>query len=189
MDDLKKNIRRRKGFSFTDFYQLLGVSRDASSEEIKKAYRKKALHLHPDRNNTVDAGQQFKLLVEAYETLIDEGKRRRYDVWLEHGISFTLIRVWQQAKDHHRRYRTAGFRRNKKPSPQERKPRRTENLGWLANFMLVTMIILSVYTIYVSVTDYTVNGFKTSQVQGLTFSGAFMALLLYIGLEKKKRRN
>ena len=64
-----------------DYYQTLGVSKDASSEDIKKAFRRLALRYHPDRNlgNTKKAEGRFKEINEAYEVLGNEQKRRQYD--------------------------------------------------------------------------------------------------------------
>ena len=63
-----------------DFYVLLGVSRDASESDIKKAYRKLAMECHPDRNNGDKAAEEkFKLVTEAYEVLRDPQKRAAYD--------------------------------------------------------------------------------------------------------------
>lgn len=62
-----------------DYYQILGVSKTASADDIKKAYRKLALEYHPDRNKTKEAGGKFKEVTTAYEVLSNEGKRKTYD--------------------------------------------------------------------------------------------------------------
>src|ERR1700736_1865172 len=65
--------------AFRDYYETLGVSRDASPEEIRRAYRKLARENHPDVNKDPRAEDRFKEVSEAYEVLRDPEKRERYD--------------------------------------------------------------------------------------------------------------
>ena len=71
-----------------DYYEVIGVPRTATADEIRKAYRRLAMQYHPDRNpdNKQEAETRFKELSEAYEILSDEDKRRRYDQYGHEGL-------------------------------------------------------------------------------------------------------
>jgi molecular chaperone DnaJ len=70
-----------------DYYEILGVSKSASAEEIKKAYRKKAIQYHPDKNpGDKQSEENFKEAAEAYEVLSDDQKRQRYDQYGHAGV-------------------------------------------------------------------------------------------------------
>src|SRR5438477_10330338 len=64
---------------FKDYYKTLGVHKDATAADIKKAYRKLARQFHPDVNTSADASKRFKEVNEANEVLSDPSKRKRYD--------------------------------------------------------------------------------------------------------------
>jgi molecular chaperone DnaJ len=71
-----------------DYYEVLGVSKTASFDEIKKAYRQKAIQFHPDKNQgNAEAEEKFKEAAEAYDVLSDEQKRARYDQFGHAGMS------------------------------------------------------------------------------------------------------
>ena len=71
-----------------DYYEVLGVNRDASEEDIKKAYRKLAMKFHPDRNpDSKEAEDKFKEAKEAYEVLSETEKRRAYDAYGHAGVN------------------------------------------------------------------------------------------------------
>lgn len=69
-----------------DYYKILGITKNASEDEIKKAYRKLALKWHPDKNKSKGAEEKFKELAEAYEVLSDKRKREIYDQVGEEGL-------------------------------------------------------------------------------------------------------
>jgi len=78
------------GIQYKDYYEILGVSREATPDEIKKAYRKLAKQYHPDVSKEPNAEEKYKEINEAYEVLKDPEKRKKYD---------TLGMNWQSGQD------------------------------------------------------------------------------------------
>ena len=71
-----------------DYYEVLGVSRNATPDELKKAYRKVAMQFHPDRNpGDKESEEKFKEAAEAYDVLTDKEKKDRYDRFGHQGMS------------------------------------------------------------------------------------------------------
>ncbi|EDW03746.1 dnaJ protein homolog 1 isoform X2 [Drosophila grimshawi] len=69
-----------------DYYKTLGITKTATDDEVKKAYRKLALRYHPDKNKAANAEEKFKEVAEAYEVLSDKNKREVYDKYGEDGL-------------------------------------------------------------------------------------------------------
>ena len=83
-----------------DYYEVLGVGRDATPEQIKKAYRQMALKFHPDRNpDDPDATAKFKEAAEAYEVLADQEKRQRYDRFGRAGLRGAGLHEWSSVEE------------------------------------------------------------------------------------------
>lgn len=83
-----------------DYYEVLGLERDAATEEIKKAYRQLALRYHPDKNpGDPDAERRFKECAEAYEVLSDQAKRQRYDRHGHAGLEGAGVHDFRNAED------------------------------------------------------------------------------------------
>src|SRR3954449_12166436 len=83
-----------------DYYEVLGLKREASADEIKKAYRKLALKNHPDKNpGDPEAEKRFKEGAEAYEVLSDHEKRARYDRYGHAGMDGAGVHNFRNAED------------------------------------------------------------------------------------------
>ena len=93
-----------------DYYDVLGISRTASKDEIKNAYRKLALQFHPDRNKSSGAEEKFKEISEAYAVLSDADKRQQYDTYGHAGIGerYTNEDLFREA-DFNDIFRDLGF--------------------------------------------------------------------------------
>lgn len=81
-----------------NYYDILGVDRIASEQDIKKAYKKMALKFHPDKNKDPGAEEKFKEIAEAYDVLADTDKRATFDRYGEDGLKGNVRR--HSASDH-----------------------------------------------------------------------------------------
>ena len=119
-----------------DFYALLGVDAKATAKEIKSAYRKQALKLHPDVNKSADAAVRFNEVKQAYNVLIDETSRREYDrasrARRASGGGTDWAREWAQGAS--RRASSSSSSSSSWSSSSTRKPKEEEEFYGFAQF-------------------------------------------------------
>ncbi|XP_059620716.1 dnaJ homolog subfamily B member 14-like [Phlebotomus argentipes] len=97
--DLVKKVKKCK-----NFYEMLGVTKDSTDSEIRKAYKKLALHLHPDKNNAPGAAEAFKAVGNAVAVLTDAEKRKTYDLYGEKSSSGSGSARHRHTHDYYRQF-------------------------------------------------------------------------------------
>lgn len=140
-----------------DYYKLLGIAYNASTEEVKRAYYEKAKRYHPDINHEEGAEQVFKLLNEAYQTLIHPQKRKKYDFRLHYGSMVEFTRTASQNQDVKRSARYEAYIRKQKEEAKEN-TQMNRRLTKIANiFMFWTMAAILTAGLLFSIIDAWVN--------------------------------
>jgi len=170
-----------------DYYQILGVRRTASCENIRKAFRCQAMVLHPDVNSTAEAKAEFQKINEAYQVLKNTEKRRIYDLRLQNGLFSQKIyyhpgraaRPYRPPHANHNSYRSTRFdANNHKPSAFEKA---------FDNFLLFFMLATGIGAIGFGIFNLTQEPEEgTNQFAGLIFGLVFTGLLLFLWEKKKK---
>jgi hypothetical protein len=168
-----------------DYYQILGVSRDSSTEEIRRAYRIRAKLLHPDLNKKDNAKQLFQLLNEAYQVLINPDKRRWYDFKLKYP-STTGMRPQPQnrpAPSYASYYRA--YTQAKQQQKQE------EEASWwmrkiVDNILFYFLVLSGALAIYFGIVQLLDN--EGRGTGGIVF-GVWFLLLLFYGWNLMNKKN
>lgn len=190
----------------TDYYKLLSVSNSATVIEIKKAYRKLALKVHPDVSKEVNSGQKFIEIQEAYEILCDKNKREKYNILYENSFKVkekfervyrtsaeTEFDLWQrEAKlkaERRSKESFTTFKRNVKKDTKEE-----ISIGeYFGFFIFVIMLLVAICSSYASIDEWNIDK-NGNAIAGFVIC-CIIALILILPriilpiLEKRQKKN
>jgi curved DNA-binding protein CbpA len=173
-----------------DYYQILGITRFADGDEVKKAFRQKAKQLHPDlNNNNPRANEEFKRINEAYQVLQNPEKRRIYDLQLLNGFPAATIYYRPAAKKVKVkiRYRAKGdkYAHYKSRSQAERRFERFEKVFDLSLFAMVFVLgclafSYGMYRLYIEPVE------NIDPYPGIVMGLLFISVIVYFWVLRKK---
>lgn len=165
-----------------DYYKILGIDRNSTEIEIKRAYRKMALKYHPDVNDDINATALFKDVNEAYRTLGNATKKRHYDFYFANGSEVKLNEKYRQDKG--RKYGTAYRNQNNnnqnKANTYHRKKEERPDFSKMENWMFGSLVIIGLFAIVLSIRELYNNEIEDlNAFTGIIFGLLFTFLLLY----------
>jgi curved DNA-binding protein CbpA len=172
----------------------LHVRSNANQEEIKRSYRRLAMSVHPDKNPSPDSKLQFQKIQEAYRTLGNFEKRKKYDAWLLYGGS-VLQNYGTQESGHERdRRRSRGQTVRNKPGYQARnytqkKHEPDHDFTKLETYMFYSLLIIGIAAIFLAIRDLIWGEWTgINSLTGIIFGLSFTILLAftYYTFYKKK---
>lgn len=161
-----------------DYYQILGISNEASASRIRQAYRNKAKLFHPDINKSPDAKTLFQLINEAYHVLADPEKKRWYDFKLKYPSTtgVNAQRGRKRSSNHESRYRTSTRCREEK---QKEKKFVKYKRSPLDNFLFGFLITAGALAIIFSVVDIFSDKLNMKNTVGTAFGVWFLLIMFY----------
>ena len=99
MHNFFHNMNQQRNIDNTEYYDNLGITKEATDDEIKKAYRKLAIKFHPDKNKEESAKEMFSKISEAYEVLSNKNKKEMYDKYGKEGVNNNISENQSQSND------------------------------------------------------------------------------------------
>ena len=162
-----------------DYYKILGLNPEAGNDEIRKAFHERAKLFHPDVNSALNSKQQFQLLNEAYQTLINPGKRKVYDFKLKYGsaIIFTNKPAHRDKAYNPSPYsQYTSYKANNNASNEEPFFKKEKIDTVLFYSMLLTGILAVVFG---TIQLFTEKWEGINDLNGILFGTSFLFLLLY----------
>ncbi len=167
-----------------NYYDILGVSEDASRAGIKRAFRNHAKRLHPDVNSSRGAKTDFQRVNEAYQTLVDREKRRLYDMRLKHGLSGQKV-YYRPARSSDSRYRSSGY--GYRPEASRASSSATRINKWLEHLMFFAMLMAGLSALFYGIYRALIEPVEeVDPFLSIAFGVVFTTLFLF-GWDRKRR--
>ena len=169
-----------------DYYKILGISYNASVEEIRQAYRNRAKQYHPDINKSPNANVLFQLLNEAYQVLINPEKKRWYDFKLKYPSTtgFKQQQGKQRTATYESYYRAYTRQQQEKNAEKEFK-KYTRSL--IDNVLFYSLIFSGALAIFFSIREIIFDTWSLKSISGIAF-GAWFLIVMFWGWITMRRK-
>ena len=163
-----------------DYYKILGIPRNANHEEIRRAFYYRAKMFHPDVNSSSKSLKRFQAIGQAYETLIDPEKRKKYDLILQFGYDNVIQTITKKKPHADPKYRPGnkmfdGFRRyGKKPKKKDRM------IIIFENILFSSLLLIGLAAIWFASIELMSTSIRTREhgMRGMAFGATFITILL-----------
>ena len=179
----------------TNFYEILNVKSTANREEIKSSYRRLAMSVHPDRNPNPDSKLQFQKIQEAYRTLGNEDRRKKYDAWLLYGGSVLhgQEKHQRQQQPERRRSRGQSVRNNPEYRAGNYKGKKKEpdhDFSTLETYMFYSLLLIGISAIFLAIRDLFLGEWTgVNSLTGIIFGLSFTILLVFTYYNFYRKKN
>jgi curved DNA-binding protein CbpA len=169
-----------------DYYKILGVSRDATAEQIRKAYRSKAKLYHPDINRSPNANVLFQLINEAYQVLVDSEKKKWYDFKMKYPSTTGMKPQAERRRTvNYETYYKAYTRYQQEKKEEELFSKRTTKI--IDNFSFYFLVLAGFMAIIYSTIDLIFDKVNMKNMGGMIF-GVWFLLLMFLGWSLLKKK-
>lgn len=165
-----------------DYYKILGIPRKANHAEIRRAFYHRAKMFHPDINSSPKSIKRFQAIGQAYETLIDPEKRKKYDLILHYGYENLLQTITKKKPHADPKYRPGNSKwfGNFKGSNKKKPEKKDRKIIILENFLFSSLLLIGLAAVWFAGIDLMSKSFKTREhgMVGMAFGITFIILLI-----------
>ena len=165
-----------------DYYKILGISRNASREDIRRAYHHRAKMFHPDVNSSSKSIERFQAIGKAYETLIDPEKQRKYDLILKYGYEHVVQAVKGKKSHPDPKYRHGPRKRSSEFAgyTAKRPVKKDRVIIVFENILFFSLLLIGLAAVWFAGNELMSESYTVREhgMTGMIFGVLFLILLL-----------